>query len=252
MAIVCSPYHRGSTQSSDMAWYWWLTSQNVKNKGSCRWQLLTAEHVLPKPRVWRALLSFHHSSKYAHLHVFSGLSRQDDNQSSTLSWRPLCAILPQPVYSMSPSRVKHTRKRGVPGLESIHRKRRFTSFPSPAGTSLKTSLFSPRESLVVTSRLETGNSRTFFYGVANPPIPQFFLDDLLQKNKSSLQWFFCAFLCQCVHHRPGCHIEYSIWNWWARVMEYDSGSSPAYTQLYHATKVCPPMTLFCKKCISRD
>jgi hypothetical protein len=55
----------------------------------------------------------------------------------------------------------------------IHRKKRFTSFPSPAGTSLTklplgrnnsvmTSLFPPRESLVVTSRLGTGNSRTFF------------------------------------------------------------------------------------------
>jgi hypothetical protein len=55
-------------------------------------------------------------------------------------------------------------------------KKRFTSFPSPAGMSLTklplgknnsviTSLFPPRESLVVTSRLGTGNSRTFFYGV---------------------------------------------------------------------------------------
>ncbi len=55
----------------------------------------------------------------------------------------------------------------------IHRKKRFTSFPSPAGMSLTklplgrnnsvmTSLFPPRESLVVTSRLGTGNSRTFF------------------------------------------------------------------------------------------
>ncbi len=54
-----------------------------------------------------------------------------------------------------------------------HRKKRFTSFPSPAGMSLTklplgrnnsvmTSLFPPRESLVVTSRLGTGNSRTFF------------------------------------------------------------------------------------------
>ncbi len=57
----------------------------------------------------------------------------------------------------------------------IHRKKRFTSFPSPAGMSLTiplsrnnsvmTSLFPPSESLVVTSRLGTGNSRTFFYGV---------------------------------------------------------------------------------------
>ncbi len=56
---------------------------------------------------------------------------------------------------------------------SLHRKKRFTCFPSPAGMSLTklplgrnnsvmTSLFPPRESLVVTSRLGTGNSRTFF------------------------------------------------------------------------------------------
>ncbi len=54
-----------------------------------------------------------------------------------------------------------------------HRKERFSSFPSPAGMSLTklplgrnnsvmTSLFPPRESLVVTSRLGTGNSRSFF------------------------------------------------------------------------------------------
>ncbi len=54
-----------------------------------------------------------------------------------------------------------------------HRKKRFTSFPSTAGMSLTklplgrkysvmTSLFPPRESLVVTSRLGTGNLRTFF------------------------------------------------------------------------------------------
>ncbi len=59
---------------------------------------------------------------------------------------------------------------------TVHRKKRFTGFPSPAGMSLTklplgrnnsvmTSLFPPRESLVVTSRLGTGNSRTFFYGV---------------------------------------------------------------------------------------
>jgi hypothetical protein len=55
-----------------------------------------------------------------------------------------------------------------------HRKKRFTSFPSPSGMSLiklplgrnnsvMTSLFPPRKSFVVTSRLGTGNSRTFFY-----------------------------------------------------------------------------------------
>ncbi len=60
--------------------------------------------------------------------------------------------------------------------QSIHRKKRFTSFPSPAGmsltklplgrnTSVMTSLFPPRESMAVTSRLGTGNSRTFFFTV---------------------------------------------------------------------------------------
>ncbi len=65
-------------------------------------------------------------------------------------------------------------------LHSLHRKKRFTSFPSPAGMSLTklplgrnnsvmTSLFLPRESLVVTSRLGTGNSRTFFLRCTPPP-----------------------------------------------------------------------------------
>ncbi len=53
-------------------------------------------------------------------------------------------------------------------------------FPSPAGMSLTklplgrnnsvmTSLFPPRESLVMTSRLGTGHSRTFFYSVVIHP-----------------------------------------------------------------------------------
>ncbi len=60
-----------------------------------------------------------------------------------------------------------------PGSVCLHRKKRFTSFPSPAGMSITklplgrnnsvmTSLFPPRESLVVTSRLGMGNSRAFF------------------------------------------------------------------------------------------
>ncbi len=67
----------------------------------------------------------------------------------------------------------------LPKSQYLHRKKRFTSFPSPAGLSLTklplgrynsvmTSLFPPRESLVVTSRLGTGNSRSFFYGVGSP------------------------------------------------------------------------------------
>ncbi len=32
-----------------MAWHWWLISQNVKNKGSCSWQQLAAEHFCSSP-----------------------------------------------------------------------------------------------------------------------------------------------------------------------------------------------------------
>ncbi len=42
-----------------------------------------------------------------------------------------------------------------------------TKLPLGRNNSVMTSLFPPRESLVVTSRLGTRNSRTFFYGVAN-------------------------------------------------------------------------------------
>ncbi len=40
-----------------------------------------------------------------------------------------------------------------------------TKLPLGRNNSVMASLFPPRESLVVTSRLGTGNSRTFFYGV---------------------------------------------------------------------------------------
>jgi hypothetical protein len=57
--------------------------------------------------------------------------------------------------------------------ETVHRKKRFTSFPSPAGLSLTKlplgrnnsvimSLFPPRESLVVTSRLGDGKLANLF------------------------------------------------------------------------------------------
>ncbi len=66
-------------------------------------------------------------------------------------------------------------------LLTLHRKKRFTSFPSPAGMSLTklplgrnnsvmTTLFPPWFSLVVTSRLGTGNSWTFFYGVSSKQV----------------------------------------------------------------------------------
>jgi hypothetical protein len=42
-----------------------------------------------------------------------------------------------------------------------------TKLPLDRNNSVMTSLFPPRESLVGTSRLGKGNSRTFFYGVAD-------------------------------------------------------------------------------------
>jgi hypothetical protein len=70
--------------------------------------------------------------------------------------------------------IRHTVRTALLNNSYIHRKKRFTSFPSPAGMSLTklplgrnnsvmTSLFPPGESLVVTSRLGTGNSQNFFF-----------------------------------------------------------------------------------------
>ncbi len=76
-------------------------------------------------------------------------------------------------------RTQHTRPLSSLTQGTVHRKKRFASFPSPAGMSLTklplgrnnsvmTSLFPTRESLVVTSRLGTGNSRNLFFTVYMP------------------------------------------------------------------------------------
>jgi hypothetical protein len=67
---------------------------------------------LLKSWVWQALLSLYHSEKHAHPHLSPSLSGQDGNHGSTLALRPLCFVLPQPRYSMSPSRLK-PRKKGT-------------------------------------------------------------------------------------------------------------------------------------------
>ncbi len=75
----------------------------------------------------------------------------------------------------------------------LHRKKKFKSFPSLAGMSLTklplgrnnsvmTSLFPPMECLVVTSRLGTGNLRTFFYGVSKNKVSH-------QRGSISIQFF---------------------------------------------------------------
>ncbi len=77
------------------------------------------------------------------------------------------------MASSCPDRQPHSCVGEIWSGYQVHRKKRFTSFPSPAGMSLTKlplgrnnsvmlSLFPPRESLVVTSRLGTGNSGTFF------------------------------------------------------------------------------------------
>ncbi len=76
------------------------------------------------------------------------------------------------------SRLRYTWVREISNINAtqmllVHRKKRFASFPSPAVTKLSlgvnndviTKLFLPRGVWLVTSRLETGNSWTFFYGV---------------------------------------------------------------------------------------
>jgi len=50
--------------------------------------------------VLQALLNFHQNAKHAYPHLFSILSGKDDNKGGTLALRPLCSVLPQPMYSM--------------------------------------------------------------------------------------------------------------------------------------------------------
>ncbi len=100
------------------------------------------------------------------------------------------------------SKEKHSVWDPMPEL-TIHRKKRFTSFPSLAGMSLTklplgrnnsvmTSLFLPRESLVVTSRLGTGNWRTFFYGVTSPYVGTFTIGNPMPESTlspSQIIWY---------------------------------------------------------------
>jgi hypothetical protein len=74
--------------------------------------------IFLKPWVWQTLLSFHHNAKHAHPHLFSSQYGQDGNEGSTLAFRPLCSVLPQPVFSISPSRVKRRKKRTVSSLSN--------------------------------------------------------------------------------------------------------------------------------------
>ena len=88
-------------------------------------------------------------------------------------------VIPQWVATVNQSSPAPVGSDGQPVEPTVgsdgqpHHKKRFTSFTSPAGMSLTklplgrnnsvmTSLFPPRESLVVTSLLGTGNSRFFF------------------------------------------------------------------------------------------
>ncbi len=102
---------------------------------------------------------------------------------------------------------------------SLHRKKRFTSFPSPAGmlltklplgrnNSVMMSLFPPMESLVVTSWLGMGNSPTFFlWCVAQRRIPTRWV--LLAEGRRAKCWaiahpqkkFSTNFLYWTVHCR---------------------------------------------------
>ncbi len=87
-------------------------------------------------------------------------------------WVP--SVIQKCVYFIRGAHQKNIRSLSI--VNDIHRKKRFTSFPSLAGMSLTklplgrnnsvmTSLFPPMENLLVTSRLGPGNSRIFFYGV---------------------------------------------------------------------------------------
>jgi hypothetical protein len=79
-------------------WHWWLTSQNVKNKGSCSWQWLAAEHFCSNPGYGKTFLA-------------------SITVQNMLTFRPLTSVLPQPVYSTN----ENPRKRGGFPVYRVHR-----------------------------------------------------------------------------------------------------------------------------------
>ncbi len=87
-AIACSPYHRGSTQSSDMAWHLVINiticieqrQLQLTLTVSCSW----AEHFCSNPGYGKPFLSFHQSAKHSPPNLSSSWSGQDGNQGSTL------------------------------------------------------------------------------------------------------------------------------------------------------------------------
>jgi hypothetical protein len=87
------------------------------------------------------------------------VASKPNRESKILPWEhsPSASILWYTVKKRS--RVSRLQ----PGLS-------LTKLPLARNNSVMTSLFPPRESLVVTSRLGTGNSRTFFYGVCTGPM----------------------------------------------------------------------------------
>jgi hypothetical protein len=120
---------------------------------------------------------WHNSGSAAPTYWAKGKSKFAVSAIAACTFRGLLSQMVRDKESLDiHSQYMHHCKYSIePADRSSHRKKRFTSFPSPAGMSLTkiplsrnnsvmTSLFPPRESLVVTSRLGTGNSRTFFYG----------------------------------------------------------------------------------------
>ncbi len=150
------------------------------------------------------------SRSYNQIQTLAGMNRQEgrsgkENNDWNLSpagWkvqtRHSAVLLPRPSSHLSLSRVfthqpllllihrgrshlSPMKGTGFP-LFYLHRKKRFTSFPSPAGMSLTklplgrnnsvmTSLFPSMESLIVTSRLGRETRELFFYGVRTGQLP---------------------------------------------------------------------------------
>ncbi len=132
------------------------------------WMNLKAKREIYFPKFPRSLSE--RKPWEAMLRMRKDCSVYSDGQTSILLWqKPGLLRWHLSLFGVSVHKLSSLLRM----IDSLHRKKRFTSFPSPAGMSLTklplgrnnsvtTSLFPPRESLVVTSRLGTGNSRTFF------------------------------------------------------------------------------------------
>jgi hypothetical protein len=107
---------QSSTQISDMAWPWCFPSHNVQVQMQHQLTVACSWAFLLKQRILEALFKIPSQYKPCCPSLSSSLSGQDGYQGSALAFRPLWSVVPQPVCSLSPSRVKRRKNRTASSL----------------------------------------------------------------------------------------------------------------------------------------